>query len=151
MRGGGGNRARDRARGITLVKEIRCGVMGFRTIYCLSTKFEHRRTSLLFPLSMGSTLPLSVDTDMKWGEEQTAVVKVSSLFLPNEPITVRYASNGRHYRPSFSPCLPWPVPSFPPSLTSCPIPSKFIYLPSELCFFFFLPRKCLGRSKEDRL
>ena len=137
MRGGGGNRARDRARGITLVKEIRCGVMGFRTIYCLSTQFEHRRTSLLFPLSMGSTLPLSVDTDMKWGEEQTAVVKVSSLFLPDEPITVRYASNGRHYRPSFSPCLPWPVPSFPPSLTSCPIPSKFIYLPSELCFFFF--------------
>ena len=83
--------------------------MGFRTIYCLSKKFEHR----LAPLSFYGLNPLSVNTDMKWGEEQTTVVKVSSsLFLPDEPITVRYASNGRHYRPSFSPCLPRPVPPF---------------------------------------
>ena len=105
MRGGGGNRARDRARGITLVKEIRCGVMGFRTIYCLSTKFEHRRRSLLFPLSMGSTLPLSVDTDMKWGEEQTAVVKVHKQ--PFSPRRTHYSSLR----------LQWP-----------PLPAKFFSL-----------------------
>ena len=142
-RGGGNDRGRERTKEASLWREIRCAALwdfARFIVYPRNLNIDSHRSSFLLWAQ-----PFICKHRHEVGRR--ANNGGQSKQQPFSPRRTHYSSLRLQWPPlpaKFFSLFAVAAGSLSSSLTSCPIPSKFIYLPSELCFFFF-PRKCVGR------